>query len=89
MRAAHVSSEALLLDRHGVPLRERRVDPRVRRLDWVPLGRRVAGAVAALIAAEDRRFLEHHGVDWQALAGAAWDSIWRTLDGRRGAAARR
>ena len=35
--AAYVSSEALLLDRHGAPLSELRVDSRVRRLDWVSL----------------------------------------------------
>jgi penicillin-binding protein 1C len=64
VRAAHVSSEALLVDRHGVPLSERRVDPRVRRLDWVPLADVSPALSQALIAAEDKRFLEHHGVDW-------------------------
>ena len=38
---------------------------------------------AALIAAEDKRFYEHDGVDWPGLAGAAWDSVWRTSTGRR------
>jgi len=83
VRAAFVSSEAVLVDRHGVPLSELRVDRRVRRLDWVPLAEVSPALSNALIAAEDKRFAEHHGVDWQALAGAAWDSVWRTLDGRR------
>jgi penicillin-binding protein 1C len=83
VRAAFVSSEARLYDRHGEPLAERRIDRRVRRLDWVGLEDISPAMSSALIAAEDRRFLEHHGVDWQGLAGAAWDSIWRALDGRR------
>ena len=36
-KAAFVSSEALLVDRNGAPLSEKRVDPRVRRLDWIAL----------------------------------------------------
>ncbi len=83
VRAAFVSSDAVLVDRHGEPLAERRVDHQLRRLDWVPLPEISPALSSALIAAEDRRFLQHHGVDWQGLAGAAWDSVWRTLDGRR------
>ena len=55
----------------------------MRRLDWVPLTAISPALSQALIAAEDKRFYEHHGVDWQGLAGAAWDSISRSLDGRR------
>jgi penicillin-binding protein 1C len=73
----------LLVDRNGVPLSEMRIDMQVRRLDWVPLADVSPALSSALIAAEDKRFLEHHGVDWQGMAAAAWDSIWRTLDGRR------
>ena len=83
VRAAYASSEALLLDRHGKPLSELRVDTRVRRLEWVPLGDISPALAATLIAAEDKRFYEHSGVDWAGLAGAAWDSIWRAFDGRR------
>jgi len=83
VKAAYVSSEALLLDRHGVPLSELRVDNRIRRLDWVSLADISPAMTAMLIAAEDRRFYDHAGVDWSGLAGAAWDSVWRTLDGRR------
>jgi penicillin-binding protein 1C len=37
----------------------------------------------AIITAEDRRFFEHNGVDWQARAGAVWQSLkaWRTVRG--------
>ena len=83
VQAAYASSEALLLDRHGAPLSELRVDTKVRRLDWVPLAEVSSAMAATLIAAEDKRFYEHAGVDWAGLAGAAWDSIWRTFDGRR------
>ncbi len=83
VRASWVSSEALLVDRHGVPLSELRIDPKLRRLEWVPLATVSPALSVALIAAEDKRFLEHHGVDWQGMAAAAWDSVWRTLDGRR------
>ena len=83
VKAAYVSSEALLLDRHGSPLSELRVDPKVRRPDWVSLPEISPAMAATLIAAEDKRFYDHAGVDWSGLAGAAWDSVWRTLDGRR------
>ena len=83
IKAAYISSEAILLDRHGEPLSEVRVDPKVRRLDWVALGDVSPAMAATLVAAEDKRFYEHGGVDWSGLAGAAWDSVGRTLDGRR------
>jgi penicillin-binding protein 1C len=78
-----VPSDAWLVDRNGAPLSERRVDPRIRRGDWIALADVSPALSSALIAAEDKRFMEHRGVDWTGLAGAAWDSVWRTLDGRR------
>ena len=83
VRAAYVSSEALLVDRHGTPLSEVRANALVRRLDWVTLPDVSPAMSAALVAAEDKRFWEHDGVDWTGLAVAAWDSMWRALDGRR------
>ena len=82
VKSAYGTSEALLLDRHGVPLSEVRIDPRVRQLDWIRLADVSPAVAATLVAAEDKRFFEHGGVDWSGLAGAAWDSVWRTLDGR-------
>jgi penicillin-binding protein 1C len=82
VKSAYGTSEALLLDRHGAPLSEVRIDPRVRQLDWVRLADVSPVVAATLIASEDKRFFEHGGVDWSGLAGAAWDSVWRTLDGR-------
>jgi penicillin-binding protein 1C len=29
-----------------------------------------------LLAAEDKRFFEHAGIDWKAFLGAAWQNIW-------------
>ena len=80
VRSGFRSSESLLLDRHGEPLHELRTDPTRRRLEWVPLDRVSPALVAAVIAAEDRRFHEHAGVDWTAFLGAAWDNL---LGGRR------
>ena len=83
VRASHVTSETVLVDRHGVALGEIRADAKVRRLAWVDLDDVSPALVAALVAGEDKRFHEHAGVDWTGLAVAAWDSAWRTLDGRR------
>jgi penicillin-binding protein 1C len=65
-----------------VPLSEVRIDPRVRQLEWIRLADVSPAVAATLVAAEDKRFFEHGGVDWSGLAGVAWDSVWRTLDGR-------
>ena len=83
MKAGYVSSEALLLDRHGAPLSELRVNAKVRQLEWVALADVSPAMTAALVAAEDKRFWEHDGVDWTGMAVAAWDSVWRIVDGRR------
>ncbi len=62
-----------LLDRHGQTLREVRVDEpfsREVRFDEVP-----ANVVQALLAAEDKRFFRHSGVDLLATARAAWTGV--------------
>ena len=71
VRARWRPSDAQLLDRHGNPLYERRIDSHGRRLAWTPLGEVSPALERAVIASEDRRFFEHHGVDLRALAGAA------------------
>ena len=78
----YVSSEALLVDRHGAPLSRACASTRsVRRLDWVPLADVSPALSSALIAAEDKRFYEHHGVDWQ-----GWRSPRGTASGARSTA---
>ncbi|MEY2498236.1 MAG: penicillin-binding protein, partial [Verrucomicrobiota bacterium] len=57
-----------LLDRNGIPLREARVAERFSRelaLDEVP-----PHVIDAVLAAEDKRFYRHHGIDWIASARA-------------------
>lgn len=82
VKAGFIPSDALLLDRNGVPLADRRFDPQVRRLAWVELQALPEAMREALLVAEDKRFFEHGGVDWMAFAGAVWQNLWGT---RRGA----
>ena len=64
-----------LLDRNGVPLRETRVEERFsRELTIAQIPPRVLRAV---LAAEDKRFYQHHGVDWLATARALTNGITR------------
>ena len=71
IRAAWRSSETVLLDRHGQPLQAVRTDLHARRGAWVSLAQVSPALRAAAIASEDQRFLQHSGVDWSAVAGAA------------------
>ncbi len=64
-------SDAQLLDRHGDPLYERRVDSHGRRLAWTGIDEVSPALLRAVIASEDRRFYDHHGVDARALGSAA------------------
>lgn len=75
VRSTFRPSEAFLLDRHGEVLHTRRVDFDQRRLAWTPLADISPALIGALIAAEDRRFFQHHGVDWRALAGAIANAL--------------
>lgn len=75
VRAAHTVSDAQLLDRHGVPLQTLRTDARVRRLAWLPLAEVSPALRQAIVLSEDRRFWAHSGVDWAAVAAAAWGNL--------------
>jgi penicillin-binding protein 1C len=79
VRSRWQPSESWLYDRHGVLLDSSRVDFAARRLAWTPLGEVSPVTRATIVAAEDRRFADHGGVDWLALAGAARDR----LEGKR------
>jgi penicillin-binding protein 1C len=76
VKAAWRASEAQLLDRHGVPIDSVRVDLTVRRTAWVALGEMSPALGAAVLQAEDQRFLEHGGVDLKAAGQAAWDNLF-------------
>ena len=71
VRASARSSETVLLDRHGQPVQTVRTDAHARRGAWVPLAQISPALRTAAIASEDQRFLQHAGVDWTAVAGAA------------------
>ena len=75
VKSAYTSSEAVLLDRHGEPLSERRIDTTVRRFAWLALEDLSPTMKEALIASEDKRFYEHAGVDWQGFVSAFWDNL--------------
>jgi len=63
-----------LLDRHGIPLRTTRSGDGSRG-GWVPLERIDPEIIQAFVAAEDRRFFEHHGIDGRAVIRAVRDNV--------------
>jgi penicillin-binding protein 1C len=69
------STEGVLLDRHGAPIHELRVTDHGRRLAWTQLSDISPAALVTIIRAEDKRFYQHHGVDWLALSDAAIDTL--------------
>lgn len=71
-RASYRRSDAVLLDRHHEVIHELRIDRKTRRLEWVPIGEISPALKSEILFAEDRRFFEHHGVDWKSLLNAAW-----------------
>ncbi len=75
IRSEYRSSDILILDRDGELLHEVRVDPEGRRLDWTPLEAISPALREACVFAEDRDFWSHGGVDWSALAAAAWSAV--------------
>jgi len=77
VQAAYRTSDAQLLDRHGVPIDAVRVDMRVRRLAWTPLAEISPALGAAVLQAEDQRFMQHGGIDLRAAGQAAWDNLFR------------
>ncbi len=73
------ASDVWLLDRHGAALSRIRVDHERRRGEWVALADVSPALVEMVIASEDKRFREHGGVDWRAIAAA----LGQTLAGQR------
>jgi penicillin-binding protein 1C len=75
VKTAWQPSEAYLLDRNGRLLQTLRLDFKVRRLPWTSLQQISPALQSAILLAEDRRFQQHHGVDWRALVAAAWGRV--------------
>jgi penicillin-binding protein 1C len=78
VKAAHRPSDRTLLDRHGTPLQTLRVDASVRRLPWVVIADLSPALLQAIVLSEDRRFWQHSGVDWPAVARSAWANALNT-----------
>ncbi|MBX3146506.1 MAG: penicillin-binding protein 1C [Gemmatimonadales bacterium] len=72
--APPVGDEIVLLARDGSPLRATRADDGSRRR-WLPLAEIDPDLLVAFVAAEDRRFYEHHGVDPAALLRATRQNL--------------
>jgi penicillin-binding protein 1C len=69
------STGVVLRDRHGVVLRELRADDGVR-ARWLPLAEAGERIPRAVVAAEDRRFFHHPGVDPLAMLRAVGQLVW-------------
>jgi penicillin-binding protein 1C len=82
-RLDYRASDVRILDRDGALLQRVRLDYRGRRGDWIELRDISPALQRAVILSEDRRFYRHAGVDWQAVAAAAWGNLWHAR--RRGA----
>jgi penicillin-binding protein 1C len=76
VRAARGRSDAVLLDRRGDVVHRLRVDPKGRRLEWMPLDAISPALRSAIVAAEDRRFYEHRGVDARSIAASLLRGLW-------------
>jgi penicillin-binding protein 1C len=70
VKAAHLRSDALILDRHGEVIQELRIDKTGRRLDWIELRDVSPALVRAVLQSEDRHFYQHAGIDWKAVGAA-------------------
>ncbi len=82
-KAAYRPSEAWLLDRNGEVIAVKRIDNRVRRLEWLSLSDISPATQELLLISEDRRFYQHAGVDWRALLASGWSSLIHVFDGKR------
>ncbi len=78
VRLASFSSEAVMLDRHGVIIEKLRLDHQRRMLDWIALDDISPVFQRAIIAAEDKRFYWHPGVDPLGAISALTDNLHRS-----------
>ena len=83
IKQQYTASDATLRDRHNEVIHSLRVDAYGRRLEWIPLGDISPAMVRATLHVEDRRFYDHRGTDWLALAMATYENF--NHNSRRGA----
>jgi penicillin-binding protein 1A len=77
LRRAKSPTPSVLMSSDGVVLAEfKRPDRR-----WVPLDKISPSVIDALIATEDRRFYDHHGIDFQRTIGALFSTLSGNLQG--------
>jgi penicillin-binding protein 1C len=74
-KAAQTQSYAELLDRNGQLLHRLRLDKTALREAWVPLAETSPNLLKAVLAAEDKRFASHAGVDPWAILGSLWQGL--------------
>ena len=77
LRKAKSETPSVVMSADGVVLAEYR---RINR-QWVTLDRISPSVVQALIAMEDRRFYDHHGIDLRRTAGALWRTVTGNVQG--------
>ncbi len=82
-RASYQPSEAWLLDRHGEIISIKRINTKVRRLEWLSLNEISPAIKAALVISEDKHFYQHGGVDSLALLVASGSNLRHLFDGKR------
>lgn len=75
VRAQYTASGTTVLSRSGTELARLRTDFETRRGQWTALHAISPALVQALLLSEDQRFHQHHGVDWRAVAAAAWANL--------------
>jgi len=76
VKAAHLRSDALIVDRRGELIHEVRIDKTGRRLEWVELKEVSPALLRAVLHSEDRNFYQHAGVDWKAVGAAVMNRFF-------------
>ncbi len=72
----HNPQRSALMDERLDQLQAQHPDARLQH-EWVPYGQISANLKRAVVAAEDARFLEHHGFDWNGIQFAAEKDLRR------------
>jgi membrane peptidoglycan carboxypeptidase len=79
LRDYHAPQASLVFDRDGKLLARLAPEERI----VVPLASVSPKLLGAVLAVEDVRFYQHHGIDWRRVLGALWRDL-RTLSAREG-----